>query len=60
VKRPPGRPPNDPSGAPSAAIHLKLSPSLYDKADKVAKTKRESIQDTIRRALKRFLEDERG
>jgi hypothetical protein len=41
-------------------VHLTLSPNLYDKAETHAKQQRETIQDTIRRALKRLLEDERG
>jgi hypothetical protein len=61
MKRPPGRPPLDASAtAPSADVHLTLSPSLYDKTEKIAKAKRETLQDTIRRALKKLLEDERG
>jgi hypothetical protein len=60
VKRP-GRPPLDQtSRTPSAAVHLKLPASVYDTADKLAKQGRESIQDVIRRGLKRLLLDERG
>jgi hypothetical protein len=56
-----GRPPLDPAAkAPSADVHLKLSPALYDKTEQVAKIKRETVQSTIRRALKRLLEAERG
>lgn len=60
MKRPPGRPPLDASRVPNPDVHLTLSPSLYDKAGALAKEKRETIQDTIRRALKRLLDDERG
>lgn len=60
MKRPPGRPPLDASGAPSAAVHLKLASADYDKADRMAKKNRESIQEVIRRGLKRLITDERS
>jgi hypothetical protein len=53
-----GRPPLDPSGRPAAPVHVKLSASLYDSAAKAAATRRESIQDLIRRGLRRELGDE--
>lgn len=57
MKRP-GRPPLD-AASPSADVHLKLSSIDYDKAERLAKQDRESLQDLIRRGLKRLL-DERG
>lgn len=61
MKRPPGRPPLDVNAScPSAAVHLKLPAVVYDKADKLARGNRESLQDLIRRGLKRLLIDERG
>lgn len=44
---------------PSADVHLKLSAADYDKAAQLARQARESLQDVIRRGLKRLL-DERG
>lgn len=55
----PGRPPLDAS-SPSADVHLTLSAADYDKADKLAKHNRETLQETIRRGLKKLLDDERG
>jgi len=56
----PGRPRLDASSTvPSADVHLTLPARDYDKAERVAKQCRESIQDTIRRGLKRLL-DEHG
>jgi hypothetical protein len=61
MKRPPGRPPLDANAqAPSAAVHLKLAAMDFDRAERLAKVHRESIQDVIRRGLKRLLTDERG
>jgi hypothetical protein len=61
MKRPPGRPPLDEASRKhSADVHLTLSPTIYDKAEKHAKQKRETLQDLIRRGLRRLLEDERG
>jgi hypothetical protein len=61
VKRPLGRPPLA-SGQPSAAVHLKLAPMDYDRAEQLAKERRkgESIQDVIRLGLRRLLTDERS
>lgn len=56
----PGRPPLGDSGSPSAEVHLRLPAGDYDGAERLAKRHRESIQDTIRRGLKRLLDDERG
>lgn len=56
-----GRPPLDAKAdAPSAPVHLKLPASVFDRADSLAKERRESIQDLIRRGLLRLLQDERG
>lgn len=61
MKRPPGRPPLDAtSPAPSADVHLMLPAKDYDKVDQLAKKSRERIQDTIRRAIKRLIDEERG
>lgn len=61
MKRPPGRPPLDAKSAlPSAAVNLKLSAVDFDHADQLRKRNRESIQDLIRRSLKRLLSEERG
>lgn len=61
MKRPPGRPPLDTSTTiPSADVHLTLRAADFDKAGQLAKKCRETLQDTIRRALKRLIEDERG
>jgi hypothetical protein len=61
MARPPGRPPLDStSRTPSADVHLTLPASDYDKADRLAKERRESIQDVIRLGLKRLLTDEHG
>lgn len=59
--RRPGRPPvGGASPIPSAAVHLKLSAADYDKAERIARERRESIQDVIRRGLRRILTDERS
>jgi hypothetical protein len=61
MKRPPGRPPLDAkSASPSADVHVTLSAADFDKAEKHAKARRESLQDFIRRSLKHLLNDERG
>lgn len=54
-----GRPPLDPR-TPSTPVHLKLATTDYDRADRLATQRRESIQDVIRLGLKRLLQDERG
>jgi hypothetical protein len=56
----PGRPPLDASGIPSAGVYLKLPARDFDIADKIRKKNRESIQDVLRRGLKRVIDDERG
>lgn len=59
--RPPGRPPLDANArVPSADVHLTLPAVDYDRADRLATERRESIQDVIRRGLKRLLTDESG
>jgi hypothetical protein len=55
-----GRPTTDPNGRPSAAVHLKIAPTDYDRAYRHARERRESIQDVIRRGLRRILTDERS
>ncbi len=60
-RRPPGRPRLDStSTAPSADVHLTLPAIEYDKVDRLSRQKRESIQQIIRRGLRRLLEDESG
>jgi hypothetical protein len=59
VKRHPGRPSLD-SAAPSTGLHLKLPTPDYDRLDRIARDRRESIQSVIRREVKRILLDERG
>lgn len=55
------RPPIDPTAKePSADVHLTLAAKDYDQAERLAKQRRESIQDVIRRGLKRLLTDQRG
>lgn len=61
TKRPRGRPPLDGARrAPSADVHLTLPADDYDRTNRLAKERRESVQDVIRRSLKRLLTDERG
>jgi len=61
MKRLPGRPPLDEkSGQPSADVHLTLPARDFDQADRLARGNRESLQDVIRRGLKRLLTEERG
>jgi hypothetical protein len=48
------------STAPSADVHLTLPAIEYDKVDRLSRQKRESIQQIIRRGLRRLLEDESG
>jgi len=55
----PGRPPLD-SEAPSTGLYLKLPTPDYDRLDRLARERRESIQTMIRREVKRILLDERG
>jgi len=55
----PGRPPLD-AAAPSTGLHLKLPTPDYDRLDRIARERRESIQTMIRREVKRILLDERG
>lgn len=58
--RPRGRPPLDPAGNPSVPVHLKLVANDYDRVDRIARERRESVQDVIRRGIQRILTDERG
>jgi len=56
----PGRPPLDQAAtAPSTKVQMRIAATDYDRAYRLAKECRESVQDTIRRGLKRLL-DERG
>jgi len=56
----PGRPPLDSSGAPSAEVHLRLPAGVFDKVEKAAAARRESVQELIRRELHRIVQDQRG
>jgi hypothetical protein len=57
----PGRPPLDPRApAPSARVNLSLSAADYDKATRRATVHRTTVQDVIRRGLRKLLDDERG
>jgi hypothetical protein len=60
IPKRPGRPPLDATGAPSAAVCLKLAAKDFDRAEQIAKQNRESLQDLLRRGLRRVLDDERG
>lgn len=55
-----GRPPLDPNGNPSVPVHLKLTSTDYDRIDRIARERRESVQDLIRRGVRRLITDERG
>ena len=58
---PRGRPPLDPATrVPSADVHVTLTAIDYDQAVRLARAHRESVQDLIRRGLKRLLTNERG
>lgn len=59
LKRP-GRPPLDPDGSYRNPVCLKLPASEFDRIDSIAKQQRTSMQDVIRKNLKRFLHDEHG
>ena len=51
-----GRPSLDPSGRPSEPVQVKLISADYLAAAKAAASRRESIQDLLRRGLRRELE----
>lgn len=59
-QRRPGRPRVDDSGVDPADVHLKLPAADYDEAFKHATRTHESVQDVLRRALKKLLADEGG
>ncbi|CAB4177389.1 hypothetical protein UFOVP998_29 [uncultured Caudovirales phage] len=50
-----GRPRRSDDVAPNADVHLTLPPEEYDAVDAIAKRERISIQQVIRRGLKREL-----
>lgn len=58
--RRPGRPGFTQNGVPSAKVQVCLRPGDYDDAYRLARQRRESVQDVLRRGLKRLLTDERG
>jgi hypothetical protein len=51
-KRGRGRPRLDPNGGPSAVVALTVTAADYDKAYALARQRRESLQDLIRRGLR--------
>lgn len=56
-----GRPPLDASGQPSAAVHLKLAASDYDRLEQIRRDRRaSSVQTVIRDGIRRLLKDEHG
>lgn len=57
--RRPGRPPLDASG-PSADVHLRLSSDEYDAVFQDAARARVSVQEVIRRRLRRTRDDGSG
>jgi hypothetical protein len=60
MKRPPGRPPLDAtSTSPSADIHLTVSPRDFDSLEQLARQRRQSVQDLIRRSVRHLLDHER-
>jgi len=50
-----GRPRLDPTGVPAEGLYLKVTADDYAAASKLAATRRTSIQDVIRRGLRREL-----
>jgi hypothetical protein len=50
-----GRPRLDPAGRPSTPVLVRLAEDTFDVATKAATLRRESIQDLIRRGLRREL-----
>lgn len=55
-----GRPRVARGAVPSADVHLRLAARQYDLAAELARARRESVQDVIRRGLTRLLADERS
>lgn len=61
IAKRPGRPPIDPtSPIPSERVFVAVAAVDYQKAARVARLKRESVQDVIRRGLRRLLENTPG
>jgi Arc/MetJ-type ribon-helix-helix transcriptional regulator len=58
TKRGRGRPPL--YAVASEKVQLRLPADQYDRADRLARQGRESVQDVLRRGLQRLLNDERG
>ena len=48
-----GRPRIDPSGRPVASVQVKLPAADYDAVRKVADARRESVQDAVRRVVRK-------
>ena len=55
-----GRRPISMTEKPPAHVHLTMDPDEYDRMFELARERRTSIQDLIRRALKNLIADERG
>jgi hypothetical protein len=60
AKRSPGRPRLEGATVPSEKVQLRINAADYDRAYKMARQNRESIQDLLRKGLKHILTDERG
>lgn len=58
IKRKPGRP--RVSDGASADVHLTLPAVDYDALDRIARKRRESVQEIIRRELRRLIFDDRS
>jgi hypothetical protein len=59
-RRKPGRPRLNDAAVPSVNVQLRLPADVYDRGHNLARHNRESIQDLLRKGLKRILADERG
>jgi len=55
-----GRPTYASGDTPPADVHLTMAPEDYDQAYAIAARDRVSIQEVLRRALKRLIEEEKG
>jgi len=48
-----GRPRLEPAVGPSAPVNIRVAPTDYDALTKVAALRRETVQDVIRRSIRR-------
>jgi hypothetical protein len=55
-----GRPTFASGDTPPADVHLTMAPEDYDHAYRIAARDRISVQEVLRRALKRLIQDESG